>query len=189
MIIANPIYDVTFKRILENDHAAKFLIGTILDCEVISLVPNIQERTYEKSEKRDIALFRMDYSATIKTKADGEQRVIIEVQKSLHPGDIERFRGYLGAEYMHSNLPIISIYILGFNLSTESPAFTARPDYRDLQTHEKLEIKDAFVRQVTHDAYFIQTLRIKPSYNTRLEKLLSVFEQANFIGMPYYKSL
>jgi hypothetical protein len=28
----------------------------------------------------------------------------------------------------------------------------------------------------------VQTLRIKPKYNTRLEKLLTIFEQANFVG-------
>jgi hypothetical protein len=34
---------------------------------------------------------------------------------------------------------------------------------------------------LTHRAYFIQTKKIKPNYNTKLEKLLSIFEQANFI--------
>ena len=182
MIIANPIYDVTFKRILENDRAAKFLIGTILDCEVISLVPNIQERTYEKNETREIALFRMDFSATIKTKDDGEKKVLIEVQKALHDGDIDRFRGYLGSEYLNSNLPIITIYILGFNLLVDSPAFVARPECWDLRTNEKIDVKETFIQQVIHSAYFVQTLKIKPNYNTRLDKLLSIFEQANFIG-------
>jgi chromosome segregation ATPase len=51
-----------------------------------------------------------------------------------------------------------------------------------LRTNEKLDVNDLFVERLTHSAYFIQTLRIKPSYNTRLEKLLSIFEQANFIG-------
>lgn len=182
MIIANPIYDITFKKVLEDDRAAKFLIGTILDCEVLSLVRNIQEHTYEKSEDRDIALLRMDFAATIRTKEEGEKKVIIELQKALHDGDIERFRRYLGFEYVRSPLPIISIYILGFNLSIESAAFIARPDCWDLQTNKKIDVKESFVQQLTHRAYFVQTLRIKPNYNTRLERLLSVFEQSNFIG-------
>ena len=33
-----------------------------------------------------------------------------------------------------------------------------------------------------HKAYFIQTLQIKPSFNTRLEKLLTAFEQGRFVG-------
>jgi DNA repair exonuclease SbcCD ATPase subunit len=58
----------------------------------------------------------------------------------------------------------------------------ARPDCWDLMTNEKLDVNDMFVEQLTHSAYFVQTLRIKPSFNTRLEKLLSIFEQNNFIG-------
>ena len=182
MIIANPIYDVTFKRILENDRAAKFLIGTILDCEVLSLVPTTREHTGEDKDTGKLTLFRMDFSATIVTKEEGEKQVIIEMQKAFVLGDVYRFRKYLAFEYEDSKLPIISIYILGFNLSVDSPAFVARPDYIDLLTKEKLDVKDNFVGHLTHKAYFVQTLRIKPKYNTRLEKLLSIFEQANFIG-------
>jgi hypothetical protein len=71
---------------------------------------------------------------------------------------------------------------LGFNLSVDSPAFAAIPDCRDLTTNKKLEVNDSFVEYLTHSAYFVQTLRIKPSFNTKLEKLLSIFEQANFVG-------
>ena len=45
-----------------------------------------------------------------------------------------------------------------------------------------MDVRDHFVDHLTHKAYFIQTRKIKPSYNTRLEKLLSIFEQAHFIG-------
>jgi uncharacterized coiled-coil protein SlyX len=93
-----------------------------------------------------------------------------------------RFREYLASEYIKSELPIISIYILGFNLSVDSPAFVAQPDYVDLLTREKLNVKDVFVGRLTHSAYFIQTLRIKPKHNTKLEKLLTIFEQANFVS-------
>jgi len=182
MIIANPIYDATFKRLLENDRAAKFFIGAILDCEVLSLEPTAQEHT----EIIDIApgavtLFRMDFAATIKTKGEGEKRVIIEMQKAKVLNDVYRFRKYLGSEYTASKLPIIAIYILGFTLSVDSPAFGNVPCYRDLLTNEELVVHDNFVEQLTHSAYFVQTPRIKPSLNTKLDKLLSIFEQANFI--------
>jgi chromosome segregation ATPase len=49
-------------------------------------------------------------------------------------------------------------------------------------TNEKLDVHDMFVAQLTHSAYFVQTLRIEPSFNTRLEKLLATFEQNNFLG-------
>ena len=182
MIIANPIYDTTFKCLLENNKVAKFLIGTILDCKVLSLEPTAIEYTDEDEETKKISLFRKDFTAIIKTKDEGEKRVIIELQKAKNLGDVFRFTRYLGNEYRKTKHPIIAIYILGFNLSVESPAFTARPGCWDLMTKEKIEKKDAFVEQLTHKAYFIQTKRIKPAYNTRLEKLLAAFEQARFIG-------
>ncbi|MDR2765797.1 MAG: hypothetical protein LBB90_12310, partial [Tannerella sp.] len=47
-IIANPIYDVVFKRLMENERIAKFFLGTILDEPVISLEVRPQEFTYRK---------------------------------------------------------------------------------------------------------------------------------------------
>jgi len=182
MIIANPIYDVAFKRLLENDRTAKFLIGTILDCKVLSLEPATIEYTDIEPETKKPTLFRMDFAATIDTKEEGKKRVIIELQKAKNLGDVSRFQKYLGNEYRKTKHPIIAIYILGFDLSVESPAFMARPDCWDLMTHEKIEKKDSFVEQLTHKAYFVQTKRIKPSFNTRLEKLLSAFEQNRFVG-------
>jgi hypothetical protein len=182
MIIANPIYDATFKRLLENDRAAKFFIGAILGCEVLSLVPATQEHTEFDEEKHKVTLFRMDFAATIKTKDEGEKRVIIEMQKANLFDDVYRFRRYLGKEYAVSKLPIITIYILGFPLSVDSPAFGNAPRYRDLLTNEDIVVHDHFVEHLTHSAYFVQTTRIKPSLNTKLDKLLSIFEQANFIG-------
>jgi len=182
MIIANPIYDVIFKRLLENDRVAKFLIGTILDCKVISLTPTVIERTKHDKGNGVLTLFRMDFAATIKKETGEEKRVFIEMQKAKHLADITRFREYLGTEYITSTLPIISIYILGFNLTVDSVAFGNFPICRDLRTGESLNSHDPFVEKLTHTAYFVQTKRITPSINTRLDKLLSIFEQANFIS-------
>jgi hypothetical protein len=67
-------------------------------------------------------------------------------------------------------------------LSVDAPAFAAYPEYEDLQTREKLEVHDHFVEHLTHKAYFVQTKRIKQSVNTKLDTLLSVFGQENFIS-------
>ena len=180
MIIANPIYDTAFKRLLENDKVAKFLIGTILDCKVLTLESKIQERTKFDNDTGKLTLYRKDFTATIKTP-EGEKTVIIELQKAKVLDDVYRFREYLGGEYTHSKFPIISIYILGFNLSVNSPAFVADIECRNLQTNEKLEVHDAFVEHLTHKAYFVQTKKIKQSLNTKLDMLLSVFSQDNFV--------
>jgi hypothetical protein len=104
------------------------------------------------------------------------------MQKAKVLDDVFRFRRYLGKEYADSKLPIIAIYILGFPLSVDSPAFGNVPKYRDLQTGEEIRVRDLFVNGLSHSAYFIQTTRIKPSLNTKIDRLLSIFEQAHFIG-------
>ena len=46
MIIANPIYDVVFKRLMENERVAKFFISTMLGQKVESVQLKPQEFTY-----------------------------------------------------------------------------------------------------------------------------------------------
>jgi hypothetical protein len=181
MIIANPIYDVAFKRLLENNRVAKFLVGTILDCKIITLEHIVQEHTNFDDAGR-LTLYRMDFAATIETKDEGIKRVIIEMQKAKNLSDVYRFREYLGGEYTKSKFPIIAIYILGFNLSVDAPAFVAYPEYEDLRTREKLKIHDHFVEHLTHKAYFVQAKRIKQNISTSLDTLLSIFGQENFIS-------
>jgi len=180
MLIANPIYDATFKHLLENNRVAKFLIGVILDCKVLTLEHVATEHAKKNIDSGQIELYRKDFSATIETKEEGKKRVIIEMQKVKTPGDIGRFRKYIGGEYTRSELPIIAIYILGFNLSVNCAAFSAYPEYRDLRTNEPLKVRDGFVDKLTHKAYFVQTPYIKPSLNSKLDMVLSLFEQANF---------
>lgn len=48
MIIANPIYDVVFKRLMKNDRVAKFFIGTLLERTIESIEIKPQEYTFVK---------------------------------------------------------------------------------------------------------------------------------------------
>ncbi|MDR1340217.1 MAG: hypothetical protein LBK58_09225, partial [Prevotellaceae bacterium] len=48
---------------------------------------------------------------------------------------------------------------------------------------ETVSERNDFVEKLTHDSYFIQVGRIKNNrYGTHLEKLLSIFEQSNFVS-------
>jgi len=181
VVIANPIHDIIFKMVMDNITVAKFLIGTILNCEVLTLEVQPQEHAYYDIEDKP-RLFRMDFAANILTKDEGERKVLIEVQKVRADGVVERFRKYLGNEYMTSVLPIITIYILGFDLDVDSPIFEISPTGHDLITQERVYSNHYLVKAVTHTSYFIQTKRISPSDNTLLEKMLSLFEQDNFLN-------
>jgi hypothetical protein len=52
MLIANPIYDIVFKRLMENKRSAKFFIQTLTGEQVedIAMVP--QEYTYHAKVKK-----------------------------------------------------------------------------------------------------------------------------------------
>jgi hypothetical protein len=67
MIIANPIYDVVFKRMMENEKVAKFFIGTLLEQTIETVTVRPQEFTYT-DELAGLAVFRLDFIATIKTR-------------------------------------------------------------------------------------------------------------------------
>jgi len=191
MIIANPIYDTTFKKLMEKTSVAKTLIGTILDCEILSLTKAPTEQMHEPIyQTQPTTIYRLDYVAVIETKNKENKKVLIEVQKCFHKSDIARFHKYLGSEYIKTDLHIITIYILGFKLKVSSPAFVAPADCHDIRTKEPVPREDDIVKGLTHTAYFIQTPRITPCEDTILDQLLSLFEQKNFInGGEYLKAL
>jgi hypothetical protein len=188
MIIANPIYDVVFKRLMENEKVAKFFIGTLLEQTIETIEVKPQEFTYT-DKLAGLAVFRLDFIATIKTDTGEYKKVLIEIQKAKNPIDLMRFRNYLAEQYKkedkvsHENvaLPITTIYILGFKLpEIDTSCIKVERNYKDLISKTTLLTKSEFVEKLTHDSYVIQVERITDRYQTHLDKLLSVFEQRNF---------
>jgi hypothetical protein len=206
MIIANPIYDVVFKRLMENEKVAKFFISTLLGQTIEAIEVKPQEYTYqgefeendpkkyEKIEERikkrySIWVYRLDFIATIKTETGEYKKVLIEIQKARNPIDLMRFRNYLAEQYKKEDkinnenivLPITTIYILGFKLpEIETPCLKVERNYQDLVNKTTLATKSEFIEKLTHDSFVVQVERITDRYQTRLDKLLSVFEQRNF---------
>ena len=83
MIIANPIYDIVFKYLMEDADIAKGLLSVILNVEVTELSLRPQEMSSE-SVVKDIPLiiYRLDFVAVIKTNNGTHQKVLIELQKT-----------------------------------------------------------------------------------------------------------
>ena len=207
MIIANPIYDVVFKRLMENDKVVKFFIGTLLDEEIEAVELKPQEFTYIKDidlddpiivkyvkerikQRLSINVFRLDFLATIRTQTGELKKILIEVQKAQHLIDIMRFRNYLAEQYKRTDqvnnenkiLPITTIYILGFTLpEIESPCIKVERNYKDLINKNTIKAKSDFIEKLTHDSFVVQVERITDRYQTRLDKLLSVFAQQHFV--------
>lgn len=189
MIIANPIYDTVFKRMMENERVAKFFIGTLLEQQIETVEVKPQEFTYT-DELAGLAVFRLDIIATIKTETGELKKILIEIQKAKNQIDLMRFRNYLGEQYKKEGklnnekiaLPITTIYILGFILpEIETACLKIERNYKDLVNNTVLEKKSDFVEKLTHDSYIVQVDRITNRYQTSLDKLLSVFEQNNFV--------
>jgi hypothetical protein len=188
MVIANPIYDVVFKRMMENDKVAKFFIGTLLNQTIETVEVKPQEFTYT-DELAGLAVFRLDFIATIKTETGELIKVLIEIQKARNEIDLMRFRRYLAEQYKKEDeingvkvvLPITTIYILGFKLKEiDAPCLKVERNYKDLVNKTIIETKSDFIEKLTHDSYIVQVDRITNSYQTKLDKLLSLFEQNNF---------
>ena len=189
MIIANPIYDVVFKRMMENERVARFFIGTLLDETIENVEVKPQEFTYT-DELAGLAVFRLDFIATIKTASGESKKVLIEIQKAKNQIDLMRFRNYLGEQYKKEDkindekviLPITTIYILGFKLTEiDTACIKVQRNYKDLINNKIINTKSDFVEKLTHDSFIVQVDRITDRYQTKLDKLLSVFEQTNFI--------
>jgi hypothetical protein len=206
MVIANPIYDVVFKRMMENEKVAKFFISTLLDITIEAIEVKPQEFTYIKNldqndpevekyieakikERLSINVMRLDFVATIKTETGELKKVLIEIQKAKNQIDLMRFRNYLAEQYKKADavnnekviLPITTIYILGFTLpDIETPCIKVERNYKDLINNIVIEKKSEFVEKLTHDCYIVQVERITDRYLTKLDKLLSIFEQQHF---------
>ena len=188
MIVANPIYDVIFKYLLDDTEIARELLSTILGEEIISIEIKPQETTTE-NESGNISILRFDFKAVIKTKTGEIKKVLIELQKAKNTLDVMRFRRYLGDNYRKEDsildengkteirpLPIVSIYLLGFPLDNiKSAVVKVNREYRDVTTQEILDVKEDFVELLTHDSYMIQLKLLAGKTRTKLERVLQVF--------------
>jgi len=158
MKIANPIYDVVFKYLMDNEKIAKTVLSIILDTKIISLqsqsqetviVNKIEDTLITKKNgtkkpsvvKEHIGSFmRHDFKAVIHDEEGNHKTILIELQKYKSINPIERFRRYLADGYLKSEtilkngksettpLPIVTIYILGY-MVTKSQILAFKVDH------------------------------------------------------------
>jgi len=190
MIIANPLYDVVFKYLLEDIDIARELLATILNEEILAIELKPQETVTESTTSTTkISILRFDFKAVIKTKLGEHKKVLIELQKAKKAFDVMRFRRYLGENYRKEDdvlndqgetekrpLSIVTIYFLGFKLDhIQNPVFRVFRDIRDSFTNELIEDKEEFVELLTHESHMIQVPRLQLQVRTKLGKVLQIF--------------
>ena len=198
--IANPMYDAVFKHLLEDEDAARLIVGTILGEEIDELEMLPQESSVrveplpDSPREADFTVNRVDFAATIRTARGERLRVLIEVQKSHFSDDIMRFRQYLGQSYADGRayvtvqergserrqaLPLLTIYFLGRRLpNTEATVLKVVRRYEDAVTGAELPAREDFVEALTHDCYVVQVPRLPDHRRNDLERLLAIFDQS-----------
>jgi hypothetical protein len=124
MRIANPIYDVVFKFMMEDKIVAKTFISAIIGEEIVELDFTAQEYTVsvpipiknknnQDTTKKEgaeggefpgcLTVCRLDFLAKIALPGGEYKTVLIELQKAKLKSDIMRFRRYLGRQYQNDN--------------------------------------------------------------------------------------
>jgi hypothetical protein len=195
MTIANPIYDIVFKYLMEDLDIAKGLLSTILEVEIMELIMQPQETISETphDNMKSIRVYRIDFSAVIKLEDGQIKKVLIELQKTKRNTNAIRFRRYLADNYQKEDifvengkekkrpLEIITIYLLGFQLNKIPTAILhSKPSFRDVINGKNAEYahQEEFIKLLTHESYFIQIPKLVEPTKTRIERILSVFNQS-----------
>ena len=191
MQIANPIYDVVFKFLMEDNDVAKLLISEIIGEEIVTLAFCPKENSTTVKEGT-LTVYRLDFAATIRTPSDSVKKVLIEIQKAKFPTDIMRFRKYIGEEYSDNSnvikgidgenhaIPLLTLYFLGHKLQhIEAPVIKVKRNYYDIIAGEEIGEKDEFIESLTHDAFVIQVPHLKVDPENDLLTLLSIFRQSD----------
>jgi hypothetical protein len=190
--IANPIYDVVFKYLLDDEKVARIMLSALLGKEVLELEfrPTEVRQPMENPDGSEWLVLRMDFSATLRLADGSSKLVLIEIQKASSAWDVQRFRRYLGSNYCNPEnvfvdssgrsqaLPLLTIYFLGEGLEgIDVPVLKVNRYYLDVATGDEVRITDPFVEALTHDSIVVQINRLKNRRRTDLERLLAVFDQ------------
>lgn len=198
--IANPIYDVVFKYLMNDEKVARLLLSAIIGREVVSLEFRPTEHHFPVGEL--LAVLRMDFSARVLDENGNQELIILELQKAKLATDIMRFRRYLGEQYASKEnvvreprseypyrkaLPILSIYFLGHTLDhIKAPVVRVNRVYSDAATGEQINEKEEFIESLTHDSIIIQIPYLKGRRRTELEQLLALFDQSGATDDPHF---
>lgn len=187
--IANPIYDIVFKYLMEDERIVKTLLSALLKKEVVEA--EVRKHEYTNGRRDKIYMFRIDFGAKVR-EADGKVHlVLIELQKTWLETETLRFRQYLGAQYanpenmqkdenpMGYGIPMVTVYLLGHKVGDiEEPVLYVNHKSYDYDGKEVTKgLPDPFVDSLVHDSIIVQIPRLHGNVNNRLEEVLSVFDQ------------
>lgn len=188
--IANPIYDIVFKYLMEDERIARTILSALLKMDIVRV--EIRPHEYSNTQRDTLSVFRIDFGATVRNSDGSEQLILVELQKTWLETETLRFRQYLGTQYQNPKnivganrdsfaLPMVAIYLLGHRVGDiEEPVLYVQHKAYDYEGHPVTKgIPNPFVDSLTHDSIIVQIPRLHGQVNTRLDKVLSIFDQTH----------
>ena len=193
MTIANPIYDIVFKYLMEDERIARTILSALLKVEVLAV--EVRPHEYSDDSRDTLSVYRIDFGATIRDKDGKEKLILIELQKTWLETETLRFRQYLGVHYSNPKnmqedgyaLPMVAVYLLGHKVGDiEEPVLYVSHQSRDYDDNIVTQgLPNPFVDSLTHDSIIVQIPRlhpylsqpVKPGGRNRLDMVLSIFDQ------------
>ena len=185
MKVANPIYDVVFKYLMEDERIARTILSALLKKDVVRVEMRAHE--YSNDERDSLSVFRIDFGATIRDEEGNESMILVELQKTWVETETLRFRQYLGVQYRSPKnmrgdfaVPMVAVYLLGHKVGDiEEPVLYVSHDCRDYNERRVVKgLPNPFVESLTHDSIIVQIPRLHGQINNRLDKVLSIFDQS-----------
>ena len=210
MHIANPIYDVVFKFMMEDNKVAKAFLSAIIQEEVVELDFASQERTARVKDERkktkketeaettQYTVCRFDFTARIALPGGRFKTIMIELQKAKLASDVMRFRRYLGLHYQNADnaygetnnrkaRQIYCIFLLGYDIGIpERPVIRVDARTKDVVTNEEVSVSNEFIESLHHRSWIVQIDQLKRRRRNDLEKLLTIFDQTNRTKSHYF---
>jgi hypothetical protein len=212
IIIANPIYDVVFKYLMEDLQVARIFLSALIGREVVELNLQPQEIVLDKEEltssgELKLSVRRMDFAATIKTESGQMQVVLIELQKARIREHSMRFRKYVGRQYINPalflaeqtprgkelkyGLPILGVYILGEVLEGLENRGVVHVSMKleDRYTKEALDLDSKMLRSLYHEGIIVSIPALKSDGRDDLETLMRIFDQSTKTDSMHTKTI
>ena len=190
MIIANPIYDIVFKYLMEDERIARTILSALLKKDVVAV--EVRPHEYTSGQRETLSVFRIDFGATIRQEDGSERLILVELQKTWLPTETLRFRQYLGVQYENPRnivegsadqhaIPMVAIYLLGHKVGDiEEPVLYVQHQSFDYNGNVVTKgLPNAFVDSLTHDSIIVQIPRLHGQINNKLDKVLSIFDQTH----------
>lgn len=199
--VANPIYDVVFKYLMEDKRIACTILSALLKKDIIEV--EIRPHEYVNDKRDSVSVLRIDFGARVRLNDGSEQLILIELQKTWLETETLRFRQYLGVQYDNPDnmleggehaLPMVAVYLLGHRVGDiDEPVLYVK--HKAYNYEEQLVTKglpNPFVDSLTHDSIIVQIPLLRSrlscqaegrtSGKDRLDRVLSIFDQSHSEG-------